>query len=78
MKPFLRTGHVVWYDARRGYGFVHDHTSDEPVYITHTELERFGITGLSKGQEILFKVGEGVASEKVHSIKQMVGANRLH
>lgn len=78
MEPYLRSGHVVWYDAKRGYGFVQDHSSDTPVYITHTELERFGITGLPKGQEILFNVGQGAAADKVESIKQIVGAKRLN
>ncbi len=74
----LRRGRVLWYDAARGYGFVHGETEEGAVFITKKALDAFGITGLHSGLEIVFDVVKGRASERVNSIVLLRGSKPLH
>lgn len=78
MVPMLRRGHVLWYDAARGYGFVNDAEDSDAVFITKSALDAFGITGLQEGFEIVFDVVKGDTSERVHSIVKLRSNVPLH
>ena len=78
MSTVLRTGRVAWYDASRGYGFVKDSETNAPIFVTHKELEEFGVTGLPKNLSIEFDVIKGIASEKIRSIIRLQANQKLH
>lgn len=73
----LKEGKVLWYDAARGYGFVHGGEEKNAVFITKTVLDAFGVTGLHTDLEIVFDVVKGHASDRVKSIKMLRGARTL-
>lgn len=74
----LRQGKVLWYDAARGYGFVHGGEEDNAVFITKTVLDAFGVTGLHTGLDIVFDVVKGQASDRVKSIVLLRGPHVIH
>jgi cold shock CspA family protein len=74
MRPALRQGRVLWYDAARGYGFVHESDEAPVVFITKRSLDTFGVRGL----EIVFDVVQGRASDRVNSIVLLRGQSQLH
>jgi cold shock CspA family protein len=78
MKAFVRRGRVAWYDATRGYGFVVEMDTQSQIFITKSELDAFGLTGLNVGLEIDFEVLAGQKSERVHAIKKLIGKQLLH
>ncbi len=78
MRPALRQGRVLWYDAARGYEFVHENDEAPAVFITKRSLDAFGVTGLNAGLEIVFDVVNARASEWVNSIVLVRGRSNLH
>ena len=78
MRSALRQGRVLWYDATRGYGFVHENDEIPAVFITKRSLDAFGVTELNAGLEIVFEVVKGHSSERVNSIVLVRGRSNLH
>lgn len=74
----MHTGTVLWYDDSRGYGFVKDHRDNQKVFITHTALEDFGVTGLNSGARICFDITQGKVACKVSAIRSVTRAEMLH
>jgi cold shock CspA family protein len=78
MGPVLREGRVIWYDAARGYGFIHEGNDRDVVFITKSVLDAFGISGLNAGLEVVFEAVKGRKSERVNSIVKLRGAQPIH
>ncbi|MCP5086384.1 MAG: cold-shock protein [Rhodobacteraceae bacterium] len=74
----MHTGTVLWYDESRGYGFVADHFDNQKIFVTHSELEDFGVSALNRGSKICYEVMRGRSSSKISSIKSLVPECRLH
>jgi len=74
----MRTGTVLWYDDTRGYGFVSDHADNQKVFITHTVLEDYGMSGLNSGSRICFDVTKGRLSCKVSAILSITRPEMMH
>ncbi|MBZ8131666.1 cold-shock protein [Afifella sp. IM 167] len=51
----MHTGNVMWFDARRGYGFIRpDEGAD--IFVHRTALERAGLKTLQPNQIVFFDV----------------------
>jgi CspA family cold shock protein len=49
-------GKVVWFDAKRGYGFIS--RSEEPDLFAHwSDIHCEGFKTLKKGQQVAFSIG---------------------
>ncbi|MCP5073816.1 MAG: cold-shock protein [Rhodobacteraceae bacterium] len=74
----MHTGTVLWYDESRGYGFVADHINNQKIFVTHCELEDFGVSALNRGSKICYEIMRGKSSFKISSIKSLVPEYMLH
>ena len=43
-------GLVVWYNERKGYGFVH--TGEQEIFFHHSALDRFGLVSVFPGDRL--------------------------
>ena len=69
IKAGLNTGEVVWYNARRGYGFVN--IDGDEIFIHRSALEQFGLNFLHSGDVISIEVAvgdDGPAIILIHSV----------
>lgn len=65
----LHKGEVVWYNDRRGYGFVS--IDGDEIFIHRSVLERFGLNFLHSGDELLMDIAtndDGAAIMEIHSV----------
>lgn len=61
------TGHVIWYNEQRGYGFVRIETND--IFIHRTVLDRFGLSFLYAGDMITVFVVTGANGPYIQDIR---------
>jgi CspA family cold shock protein len=61
----LKTGFVKWFNARKGYGFLHPTDGGFYVYVHISALERAGIVELKEGQKINFDIVSDQRTGKV-------------
>ena len=67
VKTGLTTGEVVWYNDRRGYGFVR--LEDDEIFIHRSVLVRFGLNFLYSGDEITVQIVEGPDGPFIQDIR---------
>ena len=53
-----RQGQVVWYNERKGYGFVDIGADKRDVFVHLRTLRNCGIHNLTEGQQILLHVSD--------------------
>lgn len=55
-----RRGEVVWFNERRGYGFIRDEAGED-VFVSWPDILRPGFKTLAQGEQVTFtlKPGEG-------------------
>ena len=66
----IYTGEVIWYNDRRGYGFVR--IDKDEIFIHRTILTRFGLNFLYSGDEITVQVMEGETEPYIQDIRAVV------
>ncbi len=59
---------VKWFDAKKGYGFVHSFGSLEDIFIGSSVLERNGLQELTTGQAVCIQLGESSGRKRVYQI----------
>ena len=52
----VQTGEVVWYNDRKGYGFVTVEQTE--IFLHHSALERFGLSTIYAGDQIQVTITE--------------------
>ena len=68
----LHKGEVVWYNDRRGYGFVS--IAGDEIFIHRSVLERFGLSFLHSGDVITIDVAtndDGPAIMEIRSVERV-------
>jgi CspA family cold shock protein len=56
MKAGRETGTVVWFNPRKGYGFIKRDTGGDDVFVHHSEIRGVGYRSLDEGQRVKFTV----------------------
>lgn len=69
IKAGLNQGEVVWYNDRRGYGFVN--IEGDEIFIHRSALEQFGLTFLYSGDVFGIEVAEGDDGPAIISIQSV-------
>lgn len=49
-------GTVVWFDAKRGYGFI-SRPEEKDLFVYWSDISSGGFKTLKKGQEVAFSIG---------------------
>jgi CspA family cold shock protein len=52
----LAIGTVKWFNAQKGYGFIHPDDGGKDVFVHISAVERAGLQGLNEGQKVSFEV----------------------
>lgn len=61
-----REGTVVWYNERKGYGFIN--VDGEDIFIHHTTLDRSGVSALYPGDVLTVDASENERGAIIHEI----------
>ena len=56
----MSTGTVLWFEARKGYGFIRPSDSWRDIFVHAAAVERSGLVGLFPGQVVAFEVAPRV------------------
>jgi CspA family cold shock protein len=56
VKNVREKGHVKWFDAAKGYGFVTFAGNHQGLFVHHTQIEMDGYRSLHEGQEVEFEI----------------------
>ncbi len=63
-----RTGTVVWFNERKGFGFVRDDESREDVFVNYAAIKRHGFKTLNAGERVAFDFAPGPGGLKVAKV----------
>ena len=69
-----RTGTVVWFDSKKGIGFVARDNGDKDLFVHWSNIEMTGFKTLKPGQVVSFELGEnhrGVQATNIMVIKDV-------
>ena len=56
----MATGTVKWFNATKGYGFIHPDDGGKDVFVHISAVQSAGLKGLAEGQKVSF----GVTNER--------------
>ena len=62
-------GQLVWYNERKGYGFVTTDNAEEDVFVHSRVLNDCGFHSLVQGQKLLVKVDVSSRGLQVNSVR---------
>ena len=63
----MPTGHVKWFNDRKGFGFIGQESGDD-VFVHHSAIQMEGFKTLYEGDEVEFEIIEdskGLKADKV-------------
>ena len=52
----MQNGVVKWFNANKGFGFIHPEDGGEDVFVHISAIERAGISALVEGQKVGFEL----------------------
>lgn len=55
----MSTGTVKFFNATKGFGFIHPEDGSKDVFVHISAVERAGLPGLSEGQQVSFDLERG-------------------
>ena len=55
----MPVGTVKFFNAAKGFGFIHPDDSQKDVFVHISAVERAGLPGLSENQKVSFDVEQG-------------------
>ena len=61
----MTKGTVIFYNAKKGFGFIEPEDGSKDVFVHATALERAGINGLREGQKVSFDTQTDQRSGKI-------------
>lgn len=66
----MNEGTVKWFDAKKGYGFISDETSDnaKDYFVHFSEIKTDGFRTLEEGQKVSFDIGDGQKGEVAKNV----------
>ena len=66
----VKEGELVWYNERKGYGFVK--INDTEVFLHRSTLERFALVRLSKGNRVTVSLTVNEHGEVIQDLLRVV------
>ena len=65
----VKDGELVWYNERKGYGFVTAEDIAEDVFVHSRVLNDCGFHSLIQGQKLLIKVDDAGKGPQVQAVR---------
>ena len=65
----VREGELIWYNERKGYGFVTADELEEDVFVHSRVLNDYGFHSLMQGQRLLVKVDDSGRGPQVQAVR---------
>ena len=65
----VREGELIWYNERKGYGFVTANDPEEDVFVHSYVLNDCGFHSLMQGLKLLVKVDDSGRGPKVQAVR---------
>lgn len=53
----VKSGVVVWFDSRKGYGFLQQENNEPDLFVHFSDINIEGFKTLYKDQKVLYEVG---------------------
>tara|TARA_B100001029_G_scaffold138250_1_gene117411 strand:+ start:523 stop:732 length:210 start_codon:yes stop_codon:yes gene_type:complete len=66
----MPSGKVKWFNARKGYGFITDETSQKDIFLHISALEKSKLRTLKENQELQFEIQEEKGKLKAINLKR--------
>jgi CspA family cold shock protein len=54
----MASGTVKWFNATKGFGFIHPADGGKDVFVHISAVERAGLRGLNEGQQVDYELQE--------------------
>lgn len=51
-------GHVVWFDSKKGYGFIRQDNTKEDLFVHYSDIKSKGFKSLNRKQIVSFYIGK--------------------
>ena len=67
------TGTVVWFDSKRGYGFLRRDDGGKEVFVHHSSIDMEGYRQLREGQAVQFEIIDGRKGPQADSVRVIGG-----
>ncbi len=61
-------GTVKWFDAKKGYGFIHAENGED-VFVHFSNIEKEGYKTLNEGESVTFDIVEGEKGPQATNVK---------
>ena len=67
----MNEGKVKWFDAKKGYGFVSNTSTDTDYFVHFSEIQSDSFKTLEAGQKVTFEIGEGPKGTVAKNVKTL-------
>ena len=67
----MPTGTVKWFNQAKGYGFIVPDEGGQDVFVHVSAIEQAGLSSLTDGQKISYKVVSNPRGEKVVDLQKL-------
>jgi CspA family cold shock protein len=64
-----KTGKVVWFNDKKGFGFLSDDSSTEEYFVHFTNIKVEGFKTLTAGQLVSYTVGRNHRGEQAEEVE---------
>lgn len=65
----VKGGEVIWYNERKGYGFVTAEDMSEDVFVHSRVLNDCGFHSLVQGQKLLIRIDDSGRGPQVQAVR---------
>ena len=66
----MKTGTVIWFNAKKGYGFISDENGDD-IFVHFSALNMSGFKVLEEGDKVEFEVIEGEKGPQAANVTKL-------
>lgn len=67
----MKKGTVKWFNAEKGFGFISVEGEEDDIFVHFSAIKSEGFKTLEEGQEVEFKVVEGVKGPQAEEVVKL-------
>ncbi len=69
----MHTGTVKWFDAKKGFGFIHGPKAGQDIFVHYTSIQGDGFRSLRDGESVEFDLVESEKGLQAHNVRAVGG-----